>query len=67
MDTERQGFGQRIEPDIAVNNAERISFTDRDCQLSIAISLKRIAGAVCGDDKNSGIIHALFDLIARPS
>lgn len=34
---------------------------------SIAISLKRIADAVAGDERNSGIVHALFDLIARPA
>ena len=29
---------------------------------SIAISLKRIADAVCGDEKNSGIVNAIHDI-----
>lgn len=32
---------------------------------SIAMSLKRIADAVAGDSRNSGIVHALFDMTRR--
>jgi len=39
---------------------------EHQIELSKAISLKRIADAVAGDTYNSGIVHALFDLIARP-
>ena len=33
--------------------------------VSIAISLKRIADVVCGDDKRSGIIDVVYDAIQR--
>jgi hypothetical protein len=34
-------------------------------QLSIAFSLKRIADAICGDDRNSGIADAIWELVNR--
>lgn len=38
-----------------------------DIQLSIAISLKRIADVLQGDEHSAGIKHALFDIAERYS
>jgi hypothetical protein len=38
---------------------------DLRIQISIAISLKRIADAICGDTMNSGLKDLAFDLAER--
>ncbi len=45
---------------------EAMGNTQYAATLSLAISMKRIADAVCGDDKNSGIAHAIWDISQRP-
>lgn len=36
--------------------------SEHQIELSKAISLKRLADAVAGDEHNSGIFHAIFDM-----
>lgn len=51
-----------------LSNIEPATWGDTDAehvQCSIAISLKRIADALHGDDQNTGMKHALAEMASR--
>ena len=57
---EPQSLEGKLEPE-----ARPCSSVQEAAALSLAISMKRIADAVCGDDKNSGIAQAIWDISNR--
>lgn len=55
----RDGLAHRMEPDtLGDTDADHVAH-------SIAISLKRIADALHGDDQNTGMKHALAEMANR--
>lgn len=54
-----------LEPGAVMDNGGNRDAFESEIEHSKAISLKRIADAICGDDRNSGIFHAIFDIASR--
>ena len=60
MSTRAERLG--LEPASVLDNDPRGLPLPGEVQHSIAISLKRIADAICGDERNTGIHRAILEI-----